>query len=675
MAFQSYDHLDTLQLSRFLFEHTSEAMGILTQDAVFVTVNQAFCQIVGLSMDEIIGRNVSEFPISAFTQGRFDEVVNEVQHGGLWTGCVEGRRVDQRPFVLLAIVRAITPHAKNAQGLIVSLWDLESVDYLPGPVCLVDRDDKIVYANARCALFWGVADHRDLIGESLVMLMTVDNEQHVRERLEHAFSGRYNSMTEGVLRSQDGSVRYYEGVSFPIDFSGVRFVQVIFNEVTERKLAEQALTTMAYYDEVTKLPNRNQLRAQLRKMIQEAARQQRKIALFYLRFTGLSSFNNIYTTTEGNLLVQSAVQRVQRELSEEDHLFRYTEQDFIVVVIGHHTAEQCIQKAQNLLLAFQTPIQSEETTYLLQLDIGINALIEDGGDPKSAVREAYIANRRARAMGKYQLSITSPDLNSQAYRSFRLGKDLHQAILHNQFVLYYQPRVDAKTFEVVSGEALLRWQHPEFGMVSPAEFIPLAEATGLIVKLGEWVIEQVLLAYQSWQTITCKNFTLSLNVSGEQLINFGFQDRVDALFSRAGIDRQAIEFEITESLFTDRHDQFQTTIHSLQVQGNRIALDDFGTGFSSLSRLKDLPCEVLKIDRSFVLHISIREDDRIIVEAVIKLAHALGMTVVAEGVETIEQLRLLQEVDCDEIQGYLFSRPVPAEQFEQILLGKKITIG
>nr|NNM89761.1 EAL domain-containing protein [Bacilli bacterium] len=278
-------------------------------------------------------------------------------------------------------------------------------------------------------------------------------------------------------------------------------------------------------------------------------------------------------------------------------------------------------------------------------------------------------------MGKYQLSITSPDLNSQAYRSFRLGKDLHQAILHNQFVLYYQPRVDAKTFEVVSGEALLRWQHPEFGMVSPAEFIPLAEATGLIVKLGEWVIEQVLLAYQSWQTITCENFTLSLNVSGEQLINFGFQDRVDALFSRAGIDRQAIEFEITESLFTDRHDQFQTTIHSLQVQGNRIALDDFGTGFSSLSRLKDLPCEVLKIDRSFVLHISIREDDRIIVEAVIKLAHALGMTVVAEGVETIEQLRLLQEVDCDGIQGYLFSRPVPAEQFEQILLGKKITIG
>ena len=675
MAFQSYDHLDTLQLSRYLFAHTSEAMAILTPDAEFVTVNQAFCQIVELTMDKIIGHHVAEFPISTFTQGRLQEVVETVLQNGLWTGCVEGRRVDQRPFALLAIVRAIAQSADRTQGLILSLWDLESIDYLPGPVCLVDRDNKIVYANARCALFWGIADHRDLIGENLVTLMTADNEQHVRERLEHAFSGRYNSMTEGVLQSQDGSFRYYEGVSFPVDFSGVRFVQVIFNEITERKLAEQALTLMAYYDEVTQLPNRNQLRAQLRKMIQEASRQGQRIALFYLRFSGISSINNIYTTSEGNLLIQTAIERVQRELTEKDQLFRYNEQDFIAVVIGHQTAEQCVAKANRLLRAFQTPIPWNDTTYLLQLHIGINASIREDGDPKDAVREAYIANRRARAMGKYQLSITSPDLSSQAYRSFRLEKDLYQAIEQHQFVLYYQPRVNAKTFEVVSGEALLRWQHPEFGLISPAEFIPLAEATGLIVKIGEWVIEQVLASYQKWRAIACEHFTLSLNVSGEQLIHFNFQERVDVLFKHAGIQRQAIEFEITESLFTDGHALFSSTIQSLHTLGNRIALDDFGTGFSSLSRLKDLRCEVLKIDRSFVLHISIREDDRIIVEAVIKLAHALGMTVVAEGVETIEQLRLLQEVDCDEIQGYLFSRPVPADQFEQILLGKKITIG
>ncbi len=469
----------------------------------------------------------------------------------------------------------------------------------------------------------------------------------------------YKHLAINAVKNEQGLVTHYISIS---------------SDISERKEYDKNVHFLAYYDVLTGLPNRTLLRDRLGQMIAAAHRDNMQFALLFLDLDRFKYINDSMGHSVGDKLLQSVAQRLQVCVREGDTVSRIGGDEFIVLL--REIDEQGVALvADKLLKTLATPFNLNGQEISTYASVGIALYPEHATDIDVLMKNADAAMYCAKENGRNNYKFFTPEMNFRANQVFLMEKDLRVALEQDQFTLVYQPQVDLMTGKICGAEALLRWKHPEKGFISPAEFIPVAEETGQIVPIGEWVIRTACWRFAAWQKQGMPAIPIAVNLSIRQLRQPNLAEVIEAALEENGLDPHYLELEITEGIMmgdTKSAMAFLSRMHSLGVQ---MSIDDFGTGFSSLSYLKNLPVNKLKIDQSFVRDIETDESDAAIVRSIISLGHRLDLKVIAEGVETLEQLDFLRIRGCDEVQGYYFSRPLPADDFLKFVNSEPSLLG
>ncbi|MFA5976054.1 MAG: EAL domain-containing protein [Elusimicrobiota bacterium] len=435
----------------------------------------------------------------------------------------------------------------------------------------------------------------------------------------------------------------------------------------DRRRAEATVQHQAYYDPLTDLPNRLMFTDRLTMAVAQASHNRKMLAVL---FVDLDRFKTIVDTlghTVGDRVLRGVAGRLQNCLEENDTLARLGGDEFVVLLPEILRADQAVKLAQKILDVLKPSFLFSGQELHITTSIGIALYPYDGEDADTLLKNADTALYRAKEQGRDNYQLYTPAMNSRAFERLALENSLRKAIERSEFLLHYQPQVNMQTNAIVGMEALLRWQHPDLGLVYPAEFIPLAEETGLIVPMGECVIRMACAQAKAWQVDGLPPLTVAVNLSARQFQHHDLVETVARILKETELDPRWLEVEITESVAMQNVDYTMVILKELKEMGILIAVDDFGTGHSSLSYLKKFPINTLKIDQSFIRDLNQGDNDAAIANAVIVLAHSMKLRVIAEGVETPEQETFLREHHCDQFQGYLFAHPVPAAVFESLL--------
>ena len=421
---------------------------------------------------------------------------------------------------------------------------------------------------------------------------------------------------------------------------------------------------LAFYDSLTSLPNRVSFKRRLNAELERCGREGGQFAVCFLDLDHFSHVNDTLGHRLGDRLVQEVAGRVRAcclDAAPAAEVARLGGDEFTVILPDLHEAAEATALARSILQSFSTPFALDGHEVFMSASIGIATFPGDGEDLETLLKNADLAMYQAKKNGRNTVECFATSMGTSAVKRLTLEGQLRKASMASQFALWYQPIVDLKTGRVASVEALIRWEHPATGTVLPGEFIPLCEETGLIVPLGEWILRTVCAQGLAWQREGLGPLPIAINLSGQQLRAGGTIELVQRVIADSGLDPRHLVLELTESTLMDEAGDAITALPALAALGVELAIDDFGTGYSSLSYLKHLPVHALKIDRSFVRDVTTNPNDAAITSAIIAMGQALGLRVVAEGVETDEQVALLRQQGCDLIQGYWISRPLPAE--------------
>jgi len=449
----------------------------------------------------------------------------------------------------------------------------------------------------------------------------------------------------------------------------------IFVDVTEEKSWEERIQHLAHYDPLTDLPNRALFEDRLRHSLERARRHQKQVALLFIDVDNFKNINDSFGHQVGDQFLQAVAGRLTACLRKEDTVARLGGDEFTVILEDTHHAQDAVIVAQKIFKALSEPFSLQGQEVFATASMGIALYPQDADNPVDLAKNADTAMYRAKEQGKNIYQFYTAEMVTQALKRLAMEASLRRALERQEFLLHYQPQVDLKTGQIIGMEALVRWQHPELGLVSPAEFIPLAEETGLIVPLGHWVLRTACAQNKKWQDAGFPPLCMAVNISGRQLKEETFPEMVRQVLQETGLDPSYLELEITESILMDSVESALERLSHLKSLGVKISIDDFGTGYSSMSYLKQFPIDKLKIDSSFVRDIPHDPDDVAINAAIIAMAHNLRLAVIAEGTATAEQLRFLREKNCDQMQGFFFSRPLPAEEFTGLLQeGKRLEL-
>lgn len=446
---------------------------------------------------------------------------------------------------------------------------------------------------------------------------------------------------------------------------------VILQDISERVEAMNVIWRQAHLDPLTNLPNRSQFLDKLMQEMARARKTERRMALLFIDLDRFKDVNDTLGHFMGDILLREAGQRLRSTVGEQLTLARLGGDEFTVIIGDLNTREEVEPIAQRILQCLARPFDLDEETVYISASIGIAFCPDDADKSEELLKNADQAMYEAKKQGRDRYSFYTKEMQRRVQSRMRLLGELHGALRKGQLIVHYQPIVDLVTRKICKAEALLRWQHPSLGMVSPAEFIPLAEETGIIVDIGEWVFRTAAQQVKTWREEYCSEFQISVNKSPVQFSDERYDEKhwsqqLDLL----DLPGQSIVAEITEGLLLDTSRPVAQQLRVFRDAGIQVALDDFGTGYSSLAYLKKFHIDYLKIDRSFVRHLTPESSDKVLCEAIIVMAHKLGIKVIAEGIETSEQYELLVNAGCDYGQGYLFSKPVPADVFEDLLVSE-----
>ncbi|WP_317933372.1 EAL domain-containing protein [Halioxenophilus sp. WMMB6] len=444
----------------------------------------------------------------------------------------------------------------------------------------------------------------------------------------------------------------------------------IFSDITEKKEAEEQLLQLAFYDPLTSLPNRGLFRRRLSEALASALRQEDILALVFIDLDNFKDINDTLGHDVGDSLIQLAGSRIKACVRKTDMVARLGGDEFTVLLTNLHNEDDIGLVAQNIIGALSQPFAPQGHEAFVSASLGIAVFPGDGMTAEELLKNADTAMYHAKASGRSNFQYYRPAMNERLERRVQLTNGLRHALENNEFLLHYQPRLDIDSGKIVGAEALIRWHKPGQGLIPPDEFIAAAEASNLILPISQWVLEAACQQISEWRRQGLPITPVAINLSSKQFQDGNLVALVKNSLAQHALPAHYLEVEITESILMDDPNQAVSILKALRAMGVRIAIDDFGTGYSSLAYLRKLPIDTLKIDRSFVNELHHHTGDAAIVEAIIALAGNLSLGVVAEGVETEEQLAFLQARGCREAQGYLFSRPLPAEAFGRLLSGK-----
>jgi diguanylate cyclase (GGDEF)-like protein len=436
----------------------------------------------------------------------------------------------------------------------------------------------------------------------------------------------------------------------------------------ERKQAEERIHFMANHDALTGLPNRTLLRDRLAQAVLHAERYDRWVTVAFIDLDNFKFVNDSLGHNAGDELLKVVAARMVDCVRPTDTVVRLGGDEFVVLLVDQPTSEDMISATlQKIRAAIAEPIPIEGHDLEVTCSIGLANYPKDGADADALLANADAAMYRAKENGRDNFQFYTPELNTKVHEKFLMQKDLRNALLRSEFVLHYQPQVDLRSGRVFAVEALIRWNHPRLGVIAPLRFIPMAEETGLIVPIGDWVLREACRQNRAWQAAGFQPMTVCVNVSARQFKERNWVSRVANALRESGLEAQYLELELTESLIMQDIEQAVATMRELQILGVQVSIDDFGTGYSSLAALKRFPVARLKIDKSFIDNIPHDENDKAVASAVISLGQNLNLRVIAEGVETEDQVAFLRENNCDEMQGYHFSKPAAAADIEKLL--------
>jgi diguanylate cyclase (GGDEF)-like protein len=441
----------------------------------------------------------------------------------------------------------------------------------------------------------------------------------------------------------------------------------VINDVTALIRYQEQLEYQANYDSLTRLPNRNLLRDRLQHALVVAQRHHNGVAVVFIDLDGFKNVNDSLGHSVGDRLLAVVADRLARCARATDTVARHGGDEFVVVLTDTADEQSLIAWMERVRATISEPVWLDGTELYVGCSMGASLFPQDGDDAETLMKKADLAMYRAKDMGRNTFQFYQPEMNASAGARMNLERRLRRALRDNEFLLHYQPQVDISSGQIVGMEALVRWRDPEVGLVPPSSFIPVAEESGLIGPLSEWVLREACRQNKAWQDEGLPHARVSVNLSARQFQQRNIAKLVKQVLAETGLEPRYLELELTESTIMRNAEEAVTMLNELHALGIGLAIDDFGTGYSSLSYLKRFPVDRLKIDRSFVSDIGISNDDETITSAIIALAHSLKMQVIAEGVETSAQLDFLKERACDEMQGYYFAKPLPRDAIPGML--------
>jgi diguanylate cyclase (GGDEF)-like protein/PAS domain S-box-containing protein len=529
----------------------------------------------------------------------------------------------------------------------------------------IDREGRCIFINEAGAAMLGYRPD-EVLGGSMHALL--HHEREDGSPYPDEACPIFTAAQSGVACRVDNEVFWRkDGTSFPVEYSaaplsgdgGVTGAVVAFTDITRRKQVEAQLNDLAHYDALTGLPNRRLFTNLLPKALARAGRSNRMVALLFLDLDRFKRINDTLGHACADLLLKAFGAKLLGCVRTTDTVSRLGGDEFTIILEDLPCSDEAMLVARRILDALAVPFTIEGREVFVASSIGIALFPSDGQDADSLMVNADAAMYAAKERrGSFQFY--APDMNNRADERLRLETGLRHALQRREFVLHYQPQIDVRSGAIVGVEALVRWQHPDRGLVPPNDFIPLAEDTGLIVPIGEWVLRTACAQVMAWQADGRPPLRLAVNLSNRQFLQPDLVEMICRIVKETGFDPHCLELELTESLLIRNMERTIDVLQSLHGLGIRLSIDDFGTGYSSLGYLKHLPVHALKIDQSFVRHVTTNAKDASIVKAIIALARSLNLEVIAEGVETEQQGAVLQTEQCFEMQGYYFSRPVPA---------------
>jgi diguanylate cyclase (GGDEF)-like protein/PAS domain S-box-containing protein len=438
-------------------------------------------------------------------------------------------------------------------------------------------------------------------------------------------------------------------------------------DITARKVTEQRVHHVAQHDVLTGLPNRSLLQDRLSQAVAYAGRSGHQVWVMLIDLDRFKFVNDSMGHKAGDVLLMTVAARLRSSLRDTDTVARLSGDEFVVILSEHSDQPLTPDIVQRVMDSVAQPVMLGTKEFFVTCSIGVAAFPSDGTPAENLIEHADIAMYRAKKLGRNNFQFYTPAMNEDSLERVRIESALRNALERHEFVLHYQPQVDLQTGRIVGMEALIRWKHPELGMVPPSRFIGIAEDTGLIVPIGAWVMRTACAQNKAWQDAGLGRLRVAVNLSARQFSAADLVPGIEAVLADTGLDPSCLELELTESLFMSDVTPAVELLHRMKALGINLSIDDFGTGYSSFSYLSRFPIDVLKIDRSFVNDITHDANDAAIVASIIALAHNLRLSVIAEGVETAEQLDYLRHQGCDEMQGYYFSKPLPAHEFEKLL--------
>ncbi|HEX7102203.1 MAG TPA: EAL domain-containing protein [Nitrolancea sp.] len=678
---------------RFRKVFAEAAIGVITTalDGRFLQVNRAFCQITGYSERELRGTNILEITHSEDVEksaDRYRQLIEDmIPYFHMETRYVriDGRIVpaelssslacddDGRPLYVIGLVQDLSERKVAEARLRENEQRYRSLFYHnPDAVFSLDPRGTCLSANPACEEITGYRVD-EIVRTPLSTLVVREDLPGTLRHIVRTARGEAQSFGVGIVRKSGERVRL-RVTSLPIVIDGeIVGIYGIAKDETDRRNLEEQLAHQAFHDALTHLPNRNLFLDRLHHALARAGRNQTMLAVLFLDLDNFKVINDSLGHEVGDQLLMSVAARLSAAMRDDDIAARLGGDEFILLLEGIRDVSEAESVAQCIHDILKTPFTVGRREVFVTSSIGIAIGTSPSDRPDELLRNADVAMYGAKRNGRACFEVFNPEMHASAVQRLEIEQDLRQAIEHHAFRLHYQPKLDIATGEIAEMEALIRWQHPERGIILPGEFIPLAEETGLIVPIGQWVLQEACHQLRRWQIDYPERapHMVSVNLSTIQLRAPTLIDDIAAVLHETGLDPSCLYLEITESAVMENPELAMGTLSALKTLGVRLAIDDFGTGYSSLSYLKRFPVDLLKIDQTFIVELAGSEENSVIVGVTIRLAHALGMRVVAEGVEAPEQLNRLRELHCDLAQGYHISHPLPASAIEQLIATRR----
>jgi len=528
-------------------------------------------------------------------------------------------------------------------------------------------DGQILYANTICCEVFAFKD-ADLGSRNLFDFVAPGARDNLRKQFEGLKNDSQLGHVELQLHSGGvDSIHVEMSLSSSSHGAGMSTLWGVCRDITERKIAQHELYKLAHHDILTGLPNRVLLEDRLQ---QAKAFSHRMNSLFAVLFLDLDRFKMINDTlghSVGDELLRMVAARLKRTLRETDTVARIGGDEFIILLTSVNSHSDAELLADKVLKSLTLPFKLHDHELFISTSLGVCMYPDDGEDTEDMMKKADIAMYYAKSLGRNNVQFYNDDMDQNASRRFVISNSLRRGLEQNEFRVYYQPKVDVASGRIVAMEALVRWEHPELGLLSPVEFIQLAEENGLIMQLGEWVLRESCLQNVKWQSEGIMDLRVAVNLSGYQLQHTALLATIRKVLKETGMLPEQLELEITESVIMQNPDFAVSVLSVITDLGIHISIDDFGTGYSSLSHLKRFSVNTLKIDKSFVRDVELSSTDAAIATAIIAMGNSLKLNVIAEGVETQAQYEFLKLNNCDQVQGYLFSRPLPPDELFELL--------